>query len=108
LRFAAPAPGRTIGLAWRRTSPRKVDFDALGQIVLEALGAASKKKRASQRRRQRARLVTYSKNNCPQCSEWLLAPDWSEYLDECCVRHTWSCDACGYEFKTSVLFSTAA
>ena len=22
LRFAAPEPGRTIGLAWRRTSPR--------------------------------------------------------------------------------------
>jgi LysR family hydrogen peroxide-inducible transcriptional activator len=39
LRFTAPEPGRTIGLAWRRTSPRKVDFVALGQIVVEALGA---------------------------------------------------------------------
>jgi LysR family transcriptional regulator, hydrogen peroxide-inducible genes activator len=39
LRFIAPEPGRTIGLAWRRTSPRKVDFVALGQIVVEALGA---------------------------------------------------------------------
>ena len=38
LRFTAPEPGRTIGLAWRRTSPRKTDFAALGQIVLEALG----------------------------------------------------------------------
>ena len=38
LRFTAPEPGRTIGLAWRRTSPRKVDFVALGQIVVEALG----------------------------------------------------------------------
>ena len=26
LRFAEPEPGRTIGLAWRRTSPRKADF----------------------------------------------------------------------------------
>ena len=26
LRFAPPQPGRTIGLAWRRTSPRKADF----------------------------------------------------------------------------------
>ena len=26
LRFAEPAPGRTVGLAWRRTSPRKADF----------------------------------------------------------------------------------
>ena len=37
LRFTAPEPGRTIGLAWRRTSPRKVDFIALGQIAVEAL-----------------------------------------------------------------------
>jgi len=39
LRFAALEPGRTIGLAWRRTSPRKVDFVALGQIAVEALRA---------------------------------------------------------------------
>jgi LysR family transcriptional regulator, hydrogen peroxide-inducible genes activator len=38
LRFAEPEPGRTIGLAWRRTSPRKVDFVALGQLVIETLG----------------------------------------------------------------------
>ena len=40
LRFAEPQPGRTIGLAWRRTSPRKADFAALGEIVVEALGFA--------------------------------------------------------------------
>jgi ribosomal protein L37AE/L43A len=55
-----------------------------------------------------ARLATYSKNNCPQCSEWLLAPDWSEYLNDRCVRHTWSCDACGYQFETAVYFATVA
>lgn len=38
LRFAPPQPGRTVGLAWRRTSPRKVDFIALGKLVTEALG----------------------------------------------------------------------
>jgi LysR family transcriptional regulator, hydrogen peroxide-inducible genes activator len=38
LRFAEPQPGRSIGLAWRKTSPRKIDFVALGQIVVEALG----------------------------------------------------------------------
>jgi LysR family hydrogen peroxide-inducible transcriptional activator len=37
LRFAEPQPGRTIGLAWRRTSPRKKDFAALGEIVTVAL-----------------------------------------------------------------------
>lgn len=38
LRFTQPQPGRSIGLAWRRTSPRKVDFLALGDIMMDALG----------------------------------------------------------------------
>jgi LysR family hydrogen peroxide-inducible transcriptional activator len=37
LRFRDPQPARSIGLAWRRTSPRKADFVALGQIVTEML-----------------------------------------------------------------------
>jgi LysR family hydrogen peroxide-inducible transcriptional activator len=37
LRFAEPAPARTIGLVWRRTSPRQQDFAALGKIVVETL-----------------------------------------------------------------------
>ncbi|MBM3530483.1 MAG: hydrogen peroxide-inducible genes activator [Alphaproteobacteria bacterium] len=41
LRFAEPAPGRSVGLAWRRTSPRKADFAALGQLITEMLGAAA-------------------------------------------------------------------
>ena len=41
LRFAEPQPGRTIGLAWRRMSPRKADFMALGKIVMSALSARS-------------------------------------------------------------------
>ena len=53
------------------------------------------------------RLVTYDKNSCPQCQAWLLAPDWSEHLNERCVRHSWSCEACGYEFETTVFFSAA-
>ena len=40
LRFAQPQPGRTVGLAWRRTSPRKADFIALGQLVTQALASA--------------------------------------------------------------------
>jgi LysR family hydrogen peroxide-inducible transcriptional activator len=35
LRFARPEPARTVGLAWRRTSPRRKDFEALGKIVTE-------------------------------------------------------------------------
>jgi LysR family hydrogen peroxide-inducible transcriptional activator len=40
LRLAPPQPDRTIGLAWRQTSPRKVDFIALGQLIAETLGVA--------------------------------------------------------------------
>ncbi|MGB7256688.1 MAG: hydrogen peroxide-inducible genes activator [Pseudolabrys sp.] len=39
-RFVEPEPGRVIGLAWRRTSPRKKDFAALGRLVTEMLGIA--------------------------------------------------------------------
>jgi len=42
LRFTAPEPGRSIGLAWRRTSPRRQDFEALGKIVREALGVSAR------------------------------------------------------------------
>ena len=49
LRFAPPQPGRTVGLAWRHTSPRKVDFIAVGQIVTEALGLSGKDRPANAR-----------------------------------------------------------
>jgi LysR family transcriptional regulator, hydrogen peroxide-inducible genes activator len=39
LRFREPEPARTVGLAWRRTSPRKKDFEALGEVVIETLHA---------------------------------------------------------------------
>jgi LysR family hydrogen peroxide-inducible transcriptional activator len=42
-RFVAPEPGRVIGLAWRRTSPRKTDFVALGKLVAETVGARQAK-----------------------------------------------------------------
>ncbi|WP_127076388.1 hydrogen peroxide-inducible genes activator [Rhodomicrobium lacus] len=38
MRFAPPVPHRTIGLAWRTSSPRKADFRELGRIVA-TLGA---------------------------------------------------------------------
>ena len=46
LRFAEPQPARTIGLAWRRTSPRKRDFIALGEILTQALGQSESGKRS--------------------------------------------------------------
>ncbi len=36
--FEAPEPSRTVGLAWRKSSPRKQDFDAIGEMVGEVVG----------------------------------------------------------------------
>ena len=46
--FVEPEPVRTVGLAWRRTSPRKNDFAALGQIFSQAL-AGDLRQRASRK-----------------------------------------------------------
>ena len=40
LRLEKPEPGRSIGLAFRRTSPRKADFAALGEVVREKVGTS--------------------------------------------------------------------
>ncbi len=40
--------------------------------------------------------------SCAQCGDTLIAPEWSEHVDERCIRHLWSCEACGYEFETAV------
>ena len=55
LRFVEPEPARTIGLAWRRTSPRKRDFAALGEIVTEAFGVSARKVASRETSRRRAR-----------------------------------------------------
>ncbi len=39
LRLQNPQPGRSIGLVFRRTSPRKADFVALGEVVKESVDA---------------------------------------------------------------------
>jgi len=49
LRFAEPEPVRTIGLAFRPTSPRRKDFEALGKIVK---GIASSPARSHRQRRK--------------------------------------------------------
>lgn len=37
LRFADPEPKRLLGIAWRKTSPRKRDFVELGRLIKEAI-----------------------------------------------------------------------
>jgi transcription elongation factor Elf1 len=45
---------------------------------------------------------------CTQCGDRLYVPDWTELVDERRVRHLWTCDACGYQFETTVRFREAA
>jgi LysR family hydrogen peroxide-inducible transcriptional activator len=44
--FTAPAPFRTIGLAWRSSSPRQADFIEFGRFVLAAHRAAAQAARS--------------------------------------------------------------
>ena len=49
-------------------------------------------------------LSTFGKLPCPQCGMNIIAPTWSEYASEGRVRYLWNCDACNYEFETTVMF----
>lgn len=40
IRFEEPEPKRTLGLVWRGSSPRKRDFEELGQLIVETSGRA--------------------------------------------------------------------
>jgi LysR family hydrogen peroxide-inducible transcriptional activator len=42
VRFAAPEPKREIGLAWRKTSPRKADFQAFATLLKDVTRRAGK------------------------------------------------------------------
>jgi DNA-directed RNA polymerase subunit RPC12/RpoP len=53
-------------------------------------------------------MVVTSTNNyssygiaCALCNHRLIAPNWSEYVSENHVRHSWSCESCGHQFETS-------
>lgn len=41
---------------------------------------------------------------CAQCGAALIAPIWAEHLNDRHVRNLWTCEACGYQFETSVYF----
>ena len=39
------------------------------------------------------------------CPADIIAPEWSEHVSDLCVRHVWSCEACGYQFEDTVYLS---
>jgi LysR family transcriptional regulator, hydrogen peroxide-inducible genes activator len=42
MRFADPEPRRVVGLAWRKSSPRKRHYAELGRIIAQAAAAQMK------------------------------------------------------------------
>jgi hypothetical protein len=46
----------------------------------------------------------FSRPCCPQCGEEQLVPEHSEFAGQGRVRHVWTCDDCGSEFRTAVRF----
>jgi len=46
-------------------------------------------------------------NLCAQCGAALIAPEWVERLGDRCVRNLWICEACDYQFETSVYFTVS-
>jgi ribosomal protein L37AE/L43A len=41
---------------------------------------------------------------CSQCSTAIIAPEYSEHRFDRCVLNVWSCEMCGYQFKSTVYF----
>jgi hypothetical protein len=49
--------------------------------------------------------LSYRRPRCARCGDTPIAALWSEHVTDRCVRHLWSCEACGYEFETTYLRS---
>jgi hypothetical protein len=42
---------------------------------------------------------------CTICGDAMIAATSSQYVSERCVRNSWSCDVCGFEVKTTAIFT---
>jgi ribosomal protein S27AE len=39
---------------------------------------------------------------CPRCGDTLMAPEASQLLRGCGVRHLWACESCDHQFRTLI------
>ena|SRR6266852_2023932 len=78
-------------------------------IVMKLLPPPSHRGSKATRRYSVLMTVTSTKNqslygiDCIRCDDRLIAPNWSAYMSENHVRHSWSCESCGHQFETSDL-----
>jgi hypothetical protein len=41
---------------------------------------------------------------CPQCEDLIIAATQSEHISGNEIRHSWTCEACGHQFRTTVRY----
>jgi RNase P subunit RPR2 len=44
---------------------------------------------------------------CPQCHDLIIAATKSQHVSTTEVHHWWACEACGYEFRTTVRWQSS-
>jgi hypothetical protein len=44
---------------------------------------------------------------CPRCRDLIIAATKSQHVSTNEVRHWWACEACGYEFRTTVRWQSS-
>jgi transcription elongation factor Elf1 len=45
---------------------------------------------------------SFVRSFCPECHDLMVAATQSQHVDKNVVRHWWSCESCGHEFRTTV------
>ncbi len=50
----------------------------------------------------------YTTPCCPRCGDRLYAAIAATFVDEKAIGHQWTCEACGYEFRTTVTIPAKA
>jgi hypothetical protein len=41
---------------------------------------------------------------CPRCQDLIIAATQSEHVSRNEIRHSWACEACGHQFRTTVRY----
>jgi RNase P subunit RPR2 len=54
------------------------------------------------------RAENFVRSYCPRCNDLMVAPARSQHVNHDVVRHWWSCETCGHEFRTTVRLPLAA
>ena len=45
---------------------------------------------------------TIARSFCPECHDLMIAAAMSQLVNRDVVRHFWTCESCGHEFRTTV------